>query len=60
MIIIHAASPEFSLPAGRYALVFKGQAFDFDIGGQITDAAQCLERTNAVGGTVYSECHKMP
>jgi hypothetical protein len=60
MIVIHAARPDFSLPVGRYALVLKEQAFDFTVGGQITDAAQCLERTDAVGGAVYSECRQIP
>jgi hypothetical protein len=60
MIVIRAASSDFSLPAGRYALVLKEQAFDFNIDGQVTDAAQCLERTDAVGGAVYSECRKIP
>ena len=35
------------LPAGRYALVIKGQAYDFTVAGPITDAAQCLERVDA-------------
>ncbi len=60
MILIRAARPDFSLPAGRYALVLKGQAFDFDVAGQTTDAAHCLERTDAVESAVYSECRHIP
>jgi len=44
------------LPAGRYALVIKGQAYDFTVAGPITEAAQCLERVDAANGTFYSEC----
>src|SRR5262245_48993176 len=47
---------EFVLPAGRYALVVKGQAYDFTIAGAITAASQCLERVDAANGTFYSEC----
>jgi hypothetical protein len=32
MIIIRDADPDFSFPAGRYALVLKGVAYDFSIG----------------------------
>jgi hypothetical protein len=37
-------------------LVLAGKGYDFTIDGQVTDLAQCLERTNVVGGIVYSEC----
>lgn len=47
---------DFVLPAGRYALVIKGQAYDFTVAGPITDAAQCLERVDAANGTFYAEC----
>jgi len=56
MIVIRPQSDDFSLPAGRYALALKGQAYDFSVAGAITDTAQCLERTEAVNGAVYSEC----
>jgi hypothetical protein len=56
MILIRPQSADFSLPAGRYALMLKGQAYDFTIPGPIIDSAQCLERTDALGGMVYSEC----
>lgn len=58
MIIIRPESDDFSFPAGRYALMLKGQAYDFNVDGPITDAAQCLERTEALNGPVYSGCQE--
>jgi hypothetical protein len=58
MIVLRPQNQDFSLPAGRYALVLKGQGYDFSVAGPVTDPAQCLERTDAVGGMVYSECRK--
>jgi len=49
-------TPDFAFPAGRYALVLRGQAYDFTVDGAITTAAQCLERVESVNGAVYSEC----
>jgi hypothetical protein len=56
MIVIRPERENFSFPPGRYALVLKKEAYDFTIDGPIHDAAHCLERTDAVGGAVYSEC----
>jgi hypothetical protein len=56
MLVVRPAKDDFVLPAGRYALVIKGQAYDFTIAGTITEAAQCLERVDAANGTFYSEC----
>jgi len=36
----------------------KDQPYDFTVAGEITDAAQCLERTDAMNGSFYSECQK--
>ena len=58
MLMFRPEDPEFVFPAGRYALVLKGQAFDFTVAGPITDPTQCLERTEAANGTFYSECRK--
>jgi hypothetical protein len=55
-IVIRPENDDFALPAGRYALVLKGQAYDFSIAGPITETAQCLERTEALNGAIYSEC----
>ena len=49
---------ETALAPGRYALVLKGQAYDFRVAGQITDPKQCLERMAAANGQFYSECQK--
>lgn len=56
MIVLHPADPQLSLSAGRYALVIAGKGYDFTIDGQVTDTAQCLERSSVIGGMVYSEC----
>jgi hypothetical protein len=44
------------LSPGRYALVLKGQAYDFIVDGKTTDPRQCLERLTAANGTFVSEC----
>ena len=56
MLAIRPEKEDFVLPAGRYALVIKGQAYDFTVAGPITEAAQCLERVDAANGTFYAEC----
>jgi hypothetical protein len=56
MITIRPDPPDFVLPAGRYALVLKGAAYDFTIDGPTTDPAHCLERTDALVAPIYSEC----
>lgn len=56
MIMIKPENEDFTLPAGRYVLALKGQAYDFTVEGPVTDPAQCLERIEAVNGTVYSPC----
>jgi hypothetical protein len=60
MIVLRPADSQQSLSPGRYALVFAGKGYDFTIDGEVTDAAQCLERSNVVGGLVYSECRTLP
>lgn len=59
MIIVRPESEDLSLPAGRYALVLKNQSYDFSIAGPITDPYHCLERVDALNGTIYSECKKL-
>ncbi len=56
MVLLRPESPDFTLPAGRYALVIKGQAYDFTIDGPITDPAQCLERVEGANGSFFHEC----
>jgi hypothetical protein len=56
MLLIQPEDPDFTLPAGRYALALRNQGYDFTIAGKVTDLAQCLERTDAANGTFYSDC----
>jgi hypothetical protein len=56
MYEVRAREPDSELSAGRYALVVRGQAFDFTVDGRVTDKAQCLERLAAANGVFYSEC----
>ena len=56
MLVIRPENADFVLPAGRYGLVLKGQAYDFTVAGPITDPIQCLERIEAANGAFYSEC----
>jgi hypothetical protein len=58
MISIRPEHAEFLFPAGRYALALKGIAYDFTLDGPITDAAHCLERTDALNVPIYTECRK--
>jgi hypothetical protein len=60
IIILHPGDVQLTLSPGRYALVIGGQGYDFTVDGQVTDTAQCLERTEIVGGAVYSECRNLP
>jgi hypothetical protein len=56
MLRVRFDDPDFAFSPGRYALVLKGQAFDFTVTGVVSEAAHCLERTEAANGTFYSEC----
>jgi hypothetical protein len=56
MLVIRPENFDFVFPAGRYAMVLKGQGYDFTVAGPITEAAQCLERVEAANGAFYSEC----
>jgi len=58
MYEVQGEDPDKPLPAGRYALVLKGQAYDFTVAGEITDLRHCLERMAASNGQFYSECQK--
>jgi hypothetical protein len=58
MLLIRPDPADLVLPAGRYALVLKGVAYDFTLDGPNTDSAHCLERTDALMSPVYSECQK--
>ncbi len=58
MYEVQSENPETALAPGRYALVLKGQSYDFSVAGSITDPKQCLERLAATNGQFYSECQK--
>ena len=58
MLLVQSEKPDFELAPGRYVLVLKEQPYDFTVTGEIKDAAQCLERTDAMNGSFYSECQK--
>jgi hypothetical protein len=60
MILIRPADPNFTLSPGRYVLMFKNQAYDFTVAGEVTDLAQCLERSDLEDKSVYSECRELP
>ncbi len=46
------------LEPGRYALILKGEAYDFSVAGEVTDSSHCLESVAAANGSFYSECRK--
>jgi hypothetical protein len=58
MVVIQPELKSTALPSGRYALVLKSGAYDFTIDGPAHDPAHCLERTDAVGVPIYTECRK--
>lgn len=57
MYEVQSENPD-GLTPGRYALILKGQAYDFSVAGNATDPRQCLERLAASNGQFYSECQK--
>ncbi len=58
MYEIRNESDDFALSPGRYALVVKGTAYDFEVAGEVTDANHCLQRIEAANGAFYSPCEK--
>jgi len=60
MIVIRPVDADLLLPAGRYALVLKGAAYDFTVDGQVTDLAQCVTRGDEVDAPVYAPCRSRP
>ena len=59
MLLVQPEKADFALAPGRYVLALKGQGYDFTVGGNVTELAQCLERTDAANGAFYSECQKL-
>jgi hypothetical protein len=58
MILIRPANPDFTFPAGRYALTLKTMAYDFTVNGPITDLTQCVERSDTASPPEYIECRR--
>jgi hypothetical protein len=56
MVALRPESADLILPAGRYALIFAGLAYDFTVDGPVTDRAHCLETVMAANGQIYIEC----
>ncbi len=57
-MLLVQSEQDSALPPGRYVLVLRDQGYDFTVDGDVTDVAQCLERTDAANGVFYSECQK--
>jgi len=58
MYEVQSEDPQVALSPGRYALVLKGQSYDFSVAGKVTDPRQCLEKLAATNGQFYSACQK--
>ena len=58
MVLLRPENSGFTFPAGRYAVILKGQAYDFTVAGAVTDPAQCLERVAAANGSFFHECQQ--
>ena len=58
MYEVVAGDADKALEPGRYALVLKGDAYDFSVAGEVRDPRHCLESVAAVNGAFYSECQK--
>jgi hypothetical protein len=56
--VVQPEKADFGLPSGRYVLVLKESRIRLHRCGEVSDPAQCLERTEAANGTFYSDCEK--
>jgi hypothetical protein len=59
MYELHSEDPELQLAPGRYALILRGQAYDFTVPGEITDPRHCIERVVLTTGVLYTDCKKL-
>ena len=59
MMVLKSEQPDLTLASGRYAIVIKGQGYDFAVAGPITDPSQCMEKVEAANGSFYAECKKL-
>lgn len=58
MLMVQANDPALVLPSGRYVISLKDRGYDFNVAGQVVDPAQCVERTDAMNGSFYSDCQQ--
>jgi hypothetical protein len=58
MLLVQPKDAHFALSSGRYVLALRNQGYDFTVAGKVTDPSQCLERTDAVNGSFYTDCQK--
>lgn len=59
MYELHGEDPALELTPGRYALILRGQAYDFTVPGEIVDPRHCIERVVLTSGTLYTDCKKL-
>jgi hypothetical protein len=59
MMVLKSEQPDLTLASGRYAVVIKGQGYDFTVAGPITDPSQCMEKVEAANGSFFAECKKL-
>lgn len=58
MLMVQAKDSALALPSGRYVISLKDRGYDFNVAGQVVDPAQCVERTDAMNGSFYSDCQQ--
>lgn len=59
MYELHSEDPTLELTPGRYALIIRGQSYDFTVPGDIVDPRHCIERVILTSGTLYTDCKKL-
>lgn len=59
MYELHSEDPALELTPGRYALIIRGQSYDFTVAGDIVDPRHCIERVILTSGTLYTDCKKL-
>lgn len=59
MYELHSEDPALELTPGRYALIIRGQSYDFTVPGDIVDPRHCIERVILTSGTLYTDCKKL-
>ncbi len=59
MYELHSEDPALELSPGRYAIIVRGQAYDFTVPGEVVDPRHCIERVVLTSGTLYTDCKKL-